>query len=84
MLFIYKRDTFATQKTNVMCTLKTAYSRFADLVLDGRNLPPAGGEYSGICKSIGARPAALDRILERELGMNGPEILDCMQKLLNL
>lgn len=67
-----------------MCTSTSAYSRFADLVLDGRNNALKEGDYHALCSSIGVRPAALDRILERELGMNGPEILECLQKLLNL
>ena len=72
------------KKQNDMCTSTTAYSRFADLVLAGRNNAPAKGDYPSICASLGVRPEALDRILERELGMNGPEILECLQKLLNL
>lgn len=84
LLFIYKRDTFATQKQHDMSTIMTSYSRFADLVLDRRTPAPEKGDYGRICASLGVRPEDLDFVLEEELGMKGPEILDCMQKLLNL
>ncbi len=41
-------------------------------------------DYQSICRALHVSPTDLDEVLVREMGMNGPEILQYFQKLLTL
>lgn len=41
-------------------------------------------DFQDICRALRVAPADLNEVLVEEMGMNGPEILQYFQKLLNL
>ncbi len=67
-----------------MKTLSEAYAAFAALMSDETCLSTPGLTYEGVCARIGVSPADLNEVIFSEMGLNGPEILNSFQKLLNL
>ena len=67
-----------------MKTSDTIYHEFCRMVLDDRICEDGTISFYDICAALHTSPGSLNEILERELGMNGFEILYSFQKLLNL
>jgi len=67
-----------------MKTIETTYSEFSRMLLDDRIYEDLTISFTDICASLRVSPSDLDEILIKEIGMNGPEILQSFQKLLNL
>ncbi len=67
-----------------MKTIETAYPEFSRMLLDDRIYEDPTITFSDICASLEVAPGDLDEILVKEMGMNGPEILQSFQKLLTL
>lgn len=67
-----------------MKTIETAYSEFSRMLLgDSIHEDPTISFYE-ICAALRVSPSDLNEILSKEIGMNGPEILQSFQKLLTL
>ena len=75
---------FAEQKRTLMKTIETAYSEFSRMLLDDRIYEDPSITFADICSSLRVSPSDLDEKLLKEIGMNGPEILQSFQKLLTL
>lgn len=54
------------------------------MLLDDRIYEDPTISFTDICASLRVSPSDLDEILIKEIGMNGPEILQSFQKLLTL
>ena len=54
------------------------------MLLDDRIYEDPTISFTDICASLRVSPFDLDEILIKEIGMNGPEILQSFQKLLTL
>lgn len=67
-----------------MKTIETAYSEFSRMLLGDRIYEDPTITFHDICTTLGASPSDLNEILIKEIGMNGPEILQSFQKLLTL
>ena len=67
-----------------MKTIENTYSEFSRMLLDDRIYEDPTITFQDICTSLGVSPSDLDEILIKEIGMNGPEILQSFQKLLTL
>ena len=67
-----------------MRTMANAYSNFSRMLLDDRIYEDGNISFYDICAALRVSPGSLNEILEDELGMNGPEILQSFQKLLTL
>lgn len=67
-----------------MKTIETAYPEFSRMLLDDRIYEDPTITFPDICASLEVAPGDLDEILVKEMGMNGPEILQSFQKLLTL
>lgn len=67
-----------------MKTIETAYSEFSRMLLGDRIYEDSTITFPDICASLHVAPSDLNEILIKEIGMNGPEILQSFQKLLNL
>lgn len=67
-----------------MFTKTRAYAEFSAMMLGDRIYEDPRVSYEDICAALRVSPSCLDRILVRELGMKGREILYSFQKLLNL
>ena len=75
---------FAGQKCKVMKTLPAAYYEFSRMILDDHIYEDNSISFPDICAALHVSPGSMNEILEDELGMNGPEILQSFQKLLTL
>ena len=67
-----------------MCTIDKKFGRFAQLLLDGGAGLEENLSYEALCRRLHVAPASLSAYARKELGMDGPEILDCFRLLLNL
>ena len=56
--------------------LMKKYELFGRLMIEERIYNVAGMDYRRICSIVGVRPGALDKILMKELGMKGEELVD--------
>lgn len=67
-----------------MFTIEQAYAEFSRMMLGDRIYEDPSVSYEDICAAMRTSPSSLDRILLKELGMKGREILYYFQKLLTL
>jgi len=67
-----------------MKRIKKAYAEFGRLMNEEQIYAQPGITFKDICAQIGVDEQALNKIIYEEMGMNGPEILESFQKLLNL
>ena len=67
-----------------MKTIAAVYSNFSRMLLDDRIYEDPTISYADICAALHVAPSDLDEYLQKEMGMNGSEILQSFQKLLTL
>ncbi|MCR5520194.1 MAG: hypothetical protein K6F21_07665 [Bacteroidales bacterium] len=67
-----------------MRTIADAYEEFSKMVLEDHIYEDDTIDFQDICRALRVAPADLNEVLVEEMGMNGPEILQYFQKLLNL
>lgn len=72
---------FAKQNFKDMCTRMSAYRRFAALMEEGECLRDNNVSFRRICRCLFVSPSSLNEILEKELGMNGEEVIDYYRKI---
>lgn len=58
-----------------MYTFETVLSRFTALLDSEETRPGTPARFRDLCRRLGIRPGAFDRMLFRELGFHGEEIL---------
>lgn len=56
-----------------MKTIGKAYAEFQQIMTEGEPVP--GDDFGKICRNIGVSPSDLNEILEKEMGMDGYEIV---------
>lgn len=67
-----------------MDTMGKVYERFGARLMAGNIKGNPDEEFCTFCKREKVSPAGLNALLMEELGMSGPEIWYCFQKLLIL
>lgn len=60
-----------------------AYETFCHLMVDERLYIDPTLSFGTVCDWLGADPAALDALLEEELGFSGPALLEHFRRQLN-
>ena len=56
------------------------YAQFGRLIEKDKIYKEPGISYRTICRMIGVRPRNLDRLLRKELGMDGTMLIDIFRK----
>ena len=67
-----------------MDTVEKVYERFGSRIMGGKIKGNPDEEFCIFCKREKVSPVSFNAFLREELGMSGPEIWYCFQKLLNL
>ncbi len=72
------------KKDKSMCTIEKKFERFGRWLLRGAASRERCPSYEQVCLRLRVSPASLSAYTQKELGMDGPEILYCFQNLLDL
>ena len=77
---------FAGRNKNefAMDRMEKVYERFGSRIMGGSIVGNPDEEFCIFCKREKVSPVSFNAFLREELGMSGPEIWYCFQKLLNL